>query len=206
MRILGLTGSIGMGKSTTAGFFRQRGVPVFDADACVHRLYEGEMVPALSQAFPEAVTTAGKVDRAALRDAVIGRPERIAALEQIIHPAVRRNKWDFVAAQARAGAAVSVLDIPLLFEIGDDRRVDAVVVVTAPPEVQKARILARASAYSAENASKQESMSAAQAEAILGRQTPDAEKRARAHFIVETQHGLAHARRRVGVIMRALAV
>jgi dephospho-CoA kinase len=193
MRILGLTGSIGMGKSTTAAMLQAAGAAVFDADACVHRLYQGEIVPALAKIFPDAVRD-GAVDRAALRNAVVGRPREIAALEVIVHPAVRGKKWDFVAARSRAGDAVCVLDIPLLFETGDHARVDAVIVATAPPEVQKARILARGG------------MDAAQVEAIVAKQTPDAEKRRRAHFLVETQHGLDHAKRRVGVILRALAV
>jgi dephospho-CoA kinase len=193
MRILGLTGSIGMGKSTTAAMLQAKGAAVFDADACVHRLYQGEIVPALARAFPSAVKE-GKVDRVLLREAVVRSPEGMAALEAIVHPAVRRRKWDYVAARAEAGTALCVLDIPLLFETGDDRRVDAVLVVTAPPEVQKARLAARGG------------MDEAQVEVILKRQTPDVEKRRRAHFIVETQHGLGHARRRVGVILRALAV
>jgi len=193
MRTLGLTGSIGMGKSTTAAMLAARGAAVFDADACVHRLYEGEIVPALAEVFPQAVRD-GRVDRALLRLAVVGKPNEIARLEKIVHPAVQRKKWDFVAAQARAGTPVCVLDIPLLFETGDHAGVDAVIVATAPPDVQKARILARGG------------MDAAQAEAILARQTPDGEKRRRAHFIVETQHGLAHAERRVAGILRALAV
>jgi len=193
MRILGLTGSIGMGKSTTAAMLQAAGTAVFDADACVHRLYQGEIVPALAQAFPSAVRD-GVVDRARLRDLVVGAPERISRLEAIVHPAVRRMKWEFVAQHRRAGTAVCVLDIPLLFETGDDRRVNAVIVVTAPPQVQKSRIFARGG------------MDERQVEAILAKQTPDAEKRRCAHFIVETQHGLGHARRRVGVILRALAV
>ncbi|MBB4199456.1 dephospho-CoA kinase [Rhodoblastus sphagnicola] len=193
MRILGLTGSIGMGKSTTAALLAAQGAAVFDADACVHRLYEGEIVPALAEVFPQAVKD-GRVDRAILRLAVVGKPREIALLEKIVHPAVQRGKWDFVAAQAKAGTSLCVLDIPLLFETGDHRRVDAVIVATAPPDVQKARILARGG------------MDEGQVEAILSRQTPDAEKRRRAHFIVETQHGLAHAERRIGVILRALAV
>jgi dephospho-CoA kinase len=193
MRILGLTGSIGMGKSTTAGMLADKGAAVFDADACVHRLYEGEIVPALAEIFPQVVKE-GRVDRALLRLAVVGKPEQIALLEKIVHPAVQRKKWEFVAAQAKAGRALCVLDIPLLFETGDNKRVDAVIVVTAPPEVQKARVLARGG------------MDEGQAEAILAKQTPDPEKRRKAHFIVETQHGLAHAERRIGVILRALKV
>ena len=191
MRTLGLTGSMGMGKSTTAAMLEAQGAAVFDADACVHRLYEGEIAPALAQTFPQSVKE-GRVDRAVLRLAVVGKPGEIALLEKIVHPAVRRKKWDFVAARAKAGAPLCVLDIPLLFETGDNARVDAVIVVTAPPDVQKARILARGG------------MDEGQAEAILAKQTPDAEKRQKAHFIVETQHGLAHAERRIGVIMRAL--
>jgi dephospho-CoA kinase len=169
------------------------GAAVFDADACVHRLYESEIVPAVAEAFPHVIKK-GRVDRTLLRLAVVGKPEKIALLEKIVHPAVQRKKWEFVAAQAKAGAPLCVLDIPLLFETGDNKRVDAVIVVTAPPEVQKARILARGG------------MDEGQVEAILAKQTPDAEKRRQAHFIVETQHGLAHAERRIGVIMRALKV
>ncbi len=193
MRILGLTGSIGMGKSTTADMLAEQGAAVFDADACVHRLYEGEIVPALAEAFPHVIKN-GRVDRALLRLAVVGKPREIALLEKIVHPAVQRKKWEFVAAQAKAGTSLCVLDIPLLFETGDNKRVDAVIVVTAPPDVQKARILARGG------------MDEGQAEAILAKQTPDAEKRRQAHFIVETQHGLAHAERRIGVILRALNI
>ena len=193
MRILGLTGSIGMGKSTTAAMLAARGAAVFDADACVHRLYEGEIVPALAEAFPQVVKD-GRVDRAMLRMAVVGKPQEIARLEKIVHPAVRRKKWNFVAARARAGTALCVLDLPLLFETGDRGRVDAVIVATAPPDVQKARVAARGG------------MDEAQVKALLSRQTPDAEKRRRAHFIVETQHGLDFAERRIGVILRALAV
>jgi len=193
MRTLGLTGSIGMGKSTTAAMLAAQGAAVFDADACVHRLYEGEIVPALAAAFPNVIKD-GRVDRALLRLAVVGKPREIALLEKIVHPAVQRKKWDFVAAQERAGRRFCALDIPLLFETGDNRRVDAVIVVTAPPELQKARILARGG------------MDEAQVEAILAKQTPDAKKRENAHFLVETQHGLAHAERRINVIMRALNV
>jgi dephospho-CoA kinase len=193
MRTLGLTGSIGMGKSTTASMLEARGAAVFDADACVHRLYEGEIAPALAEAFPEAVKD-GRVDRPLLRDAVVGKPEKIATLEAIVHPAVGRKKWAFVAAQAKAGTPLCVLDIPLLFETGDNARVDAVIVVTAPPDVQKSRILARGG------------MNERQVEAILARQTPDETKRRQAHFIVETHHGLAHAARRIAVILRALNV
>jgi len=193
MRTLGLTGSIGMGKSTTAAMLEAQGAAVFDADACVHRLYEGEIVPALAEVFPHVVKD-GRVDRALLRLAVVGKPKEIAMLEKIVHPAVQRKKWAFVAACAKAGKPLCVLDIPLLFETGDDKRVDAVIVVTAPADVQKARIFARGG------------MDEGQVEAILAKQTPDAEKRKQAHFIVETHHGLGHAERRVATILRALNV
>lgn len=167
---LGLTGSIGMGKSTTAGFFRDLGVPVWDADAAVHRLYGpgGAAVDAVGALCPKAVQ-GGAVDRAILKDWIADDPTALARLERAVHPLVARDRDEFVAAQS---GPLVVLDIPLLFETG--AKVDGVLVVTAPEAVQRARVLARPD------------MSAAQLDAILARQMPDAEKRARADFVIET--------------------
>ncbi len=167
---LGLTGSIGMGKSTTSGFFREMGVPVWDADAAVHRLYAqgGAAVEAVRQICPEAVTTTG-VDRAALKRWIAQDSSALARLEAVVHPLVAADREEFINA---ADVPLVVLDIPLLFEVGAD--VDGVLVVTAPPDVQRARVLSR------------EGMSPAQLETILARQMPDAEKRARADFVIET--------------------
>jgi dephospho-CoA kinase len=190
--VLGLTGSIGMGKSATAAIFRRFGVPVHDADAAVHRLYEGEAAPLIEAAFPGTAPT-GIVDRPALSKAVIGSPERMATLEAIVHPLVRREEERFLEKAVTTQAAVAVLDIPLLFETGGESRCDAVLVVTAGPAVQRERVLARPG------------MSEEKFAAILAKQMPDAEKRRRAHFVVDTGRGLASAERQVGGILRALA-
>ena len=190
--VLGLTGSIGMGKSATADIFRRFGVPVHDADAVVHHLYEGAAAPLIEAAFP-GTATAGVVDRAALSNVVIGSPERMAELEAIVHPLVREQEERFLAAALAARAPVAVLDIPLLLETGGDARCDAVLVVTAVPEVQRRRVLARPG------------MSEEKLAAIVAKQMPDSEKRRRAHFVVDTSHGHAAAERQVGDILRALA-
>jgi dephospho-CoA kinase len=190
--VLGLTGSIGMGKSATAAIFRRFGVPVHDADAAVHRLYEGEAAPLIEAAFPGTAPT-GIVDRPALSKAVIGSPEGMATLEAIVHPLVRREEERFLENAVTTQAAVAVLDIPLLFETGGESRCDAVLVVTAAPAVQRERVLARPG------------MSEEKFAAILAKQMPDAEKRRRAHFVVDTGRGLASAERQVGGILRALA-
>jgi dephospho-CoA kinase len=192
MFVLGLTGSIGMGKSTTARMFRELGAPVHDSDAAVHRLYAGRAAPPIAAAFPGVVVD-GVVDRRLLGDRVIGKLEEMKRLEAIVHPLVREEEMAFRAASAGPRTPVAVLDIPLLFETGADRRVDAVAVVTAPPEAQRARVLARPG------------MTEERLQAILAKQMPDAEKRARAHFVVDTGQGLASARRQVSDILRALA-
>lgn len=192
MFILGLTGSIGMGKSTTAGFFRAAGVPVHDSDAVVHRLYEGEAVGPVEAAFP-GVAVDGKVDRARLAEKLVGDPDAIHKLEAIVHPLVRAVSQRFVQDQAARGARVIVLDIPLLFETGGENKVDAVVVVSAPPEVQRARVLSRAG------------MSADKLDALLARQMSDADKRARAHFVVDSSRSFDSARAQVHGILRAIA-
>jgi len=190
--VLGMTGSIGMGKSTTSAMFQAQGVPVYDADQAVHRLYAGAAVPAIDAAFP-GTAAAGVVDRARLSAAVIGRPEALAKLEAIIHPLVWAQEQSFLAQCRKIGASVAVLDIPLLLETAGERRCDAVVVVTAPAEVQRARVLARPG------------MTAEKLEAILARQMPDGEKRRRAHFLVDTSRGLLAAQRQVRSILNAVA-
>lgn len=189
---LGLTGSIAMGKSATAKMFAEAGVPVHDADAAVHALYAGRAVPLIEAAFP-GTTANGKVDRTRLGEAVLGKPEAIARLEAIIHPLVHEAEADFLARARAEGRRMVVLDIPLLFETGGERRMDAVVVVSAPVEVQRERALARPG------------MTVQRLDAILARQMPDADKRRRAHFIIETGSGLDPARRAVRSVIRALS-
>jgi len=188
MFVLGLTGSLGMGKSTTTKFFAEDGIPVHDADAAVHALYEGEAAPLIEQAFP-GTTVAGKVDREKLARRVLNDSAAIANLEAIVHPLVRSAEKRFLAAAERAGAAVAVLDIPLLFETGGDKRCDAVVVVSAPADVQRARVFERPS------------MTEQKFAALLAKQMPDAEKRERADFVVDTSKGFAAARAQVRDIL-----
>ncbi|MDJ1158720.1 dephospho-CoA kinase [Chelatococcus sp. SYSU_G07232] len=190
--LIGLTGSIGMGKSATAAMFRAFGVPVHDADAAVHALYRGEAAPLVEAAFP-GTTVDGVVDRAKLGAAVLGNAEKIARLEAIVHPLVRESERDFVRRAVAANRPVAVLDIPLLLETQGEGRCDAVVVVTAPAEVQRARVLARPG------------MTEERFRLIHVKQMPDAEKRARAHFLVDTGRGFAAAERQVGDILRALS-
>lgn len=190
---LGLTGSIGMGKSTTAQMFRDRGVPVIDADAIVHDLYRGEAVPFIEQAFPGS-TKDGEVNRPRLAELLAENPAGFKALEAIVHPLVWKKEREAVEAQERAGASVIVLDIPLLFENGADKRVDKVAVVTADAAVQKERVLRRPG------------MTEEKFQMILSRQMPDSEKRRRADFIIDTGLGLEHARRRVDEILEELAI
>ncbi len=192
MFILGLTGSVGMGKSTTARFFAEEGVPVHDSDAVVHRLYEGEATAVIEAAFP-GTTTGGKVDRAKLSASVLNNPTALKRLEELVHPMVHEAERRFLADADARGAKVVVLDIPLLYEIGREGIADAVVVVSAPPEVQRARVLERPG------------MTAEKFEAILARQIPDAEKRRRADFVVDTSQGFDAAREQVREILRAVA-
>jgi len=177
MRILGLTGSIGMGKSTTAKLFIDAGVPVYDADAAVHKVYEGEAAPAIEAAFP-GTTVDGKVDRARLSARVVHDQAAIKQLEQIVHPMLGASRQKFLEEAERSGAPVVVMDIPLLFETGGEKRVDAVVVVSTDAATQRERILARGT------------MTSEALDGILARQLPDAEKRKRADFVVDTSHGL----------------
>jgi dephospho-CoA kinase len=188
MLILGLTGSIGMGKSTTAKLFAEAGVPVYDADATVHQVYAGEAAPAIEAAFP-GTTIDGKVDRAKLSAKVLHDPAAIRQLEQIVHPMLRSYYQKFLEDAERSGSPVAVMDVPLLFETGGEKRVDAVVVVTTSSENQRERILARGT------------MTAEALDAILARQLPDAEKRQRADFIVDTSHGLEPVRGQIRDIL-----
>ena len=189
---LGLTGSIGMGKSTTAKLFAEAGVPVYDADATVHLIYEGEAAPLIEAAFP-GTTVDGKVDRAKLSAQVVGNDVAMKRLEGIVHPLLGAYHRKFLDDAERAGAPVAVVDVPLLYETGGEKRVDAVVVVTTDPEQQRKRILARGN------------MTPEKLDAILARQLPDAEKRKRADFVVDTSHGLEPVRIRIAEILREAA-
>ncbi|HEY6656227.1 MAG TPA: dephospho-CoA kinase [Methyloceanibacter sp.] len=191
MLVIGLTGSIGMGKSAAAQHFRTRGVKVCDADAEVHRLYDGEAVPAIAAAFPEAVH-GGKVDRALLAREVAGSPQKLKRLEGIVHPMVVKAEIDFLREAEKRGAALAVLEIPLLFETDAHSRVDVTVVVSAPEEVQRARVLARPG------------MTPAKFEALLKRQLSDQEKRARADFVVDTGTTLADMGRQIDRLIESL--
>jgi dephospho-CoA kinase len=191
MFIIGLTGSIGMGKTTAAGFFAERGVPVYSADAAVHRLYEGEAVSVIEAAFP-GTTQDGRVDRARLAACVTGDPAALKRLEALIHPLVREEERRFLREAEAAGAKVAVLDIPLLFETGGDERVDAVVTVSAPADVQRARVLARPG------------MTSEKLEALIANQMLDVEKRRRADFVVDTSQDFDHARAQVAAILDAI--
>jgi len=192
MIVLGLTGSIGMGKSTTAQLFAEAGVPVYDADATVHRLYEGEAVPVIEAAFP-GTTANGKVDRNKLSAQVVHDPAAMKQLERIVHPMLGASRQKFLLDAEQSGAPVVVVDVPLLFETGGEKRVDAVVVVTTTPEIQRKRILAR------------DNMTGEKLDAILARQLPDAEKRARADFVVDTSDGLEPVRARIRDILQQAA-
>ncbi len=193
MIVLGLTGSIGMGKTTTSAMFREAGIPVYDADASVHALYApgGAGVEPVGRAFP-GVVSAEAVDRALLSAKVVGDPSALKALERIVHPLLGRHRADFLEAARRDGAPVVVLDLPLLFETGGQTLVDAVVVVSAPLDLQRQRVLARPG------------MDPTKLEALIARQTPDAEKRARADFVIDTGQGLDVARGQVEALLQTV--
>jgi dephospho-CoA kinase len=193
MITVGLTGSIGMGKSTTAAMFAAEGVPVYDADAEVHALYAkgGAAVAPLDAAFPGVVVD-GAVDRALLSQRVVGKPDELKKLEAIVHPLVGESRVGFFQKAVADGADIVILDIPLLFETGGEKRMDAVVVVSAPADLQRQRVLARPG------------MTEAKLDAILERQTADAEKRARAHFVIDTGKGLEAARGQVRDVLARL--
>lgn len=192
MMIIGLTGSIGMGKSTTAKLFAAEGVPVADSDAIVHALYSGEAAPLIEAAFPGTLT-GGIVDRAKLGAKLIGKPEEFKRLEAIIHPLVRQAQDEFLAKAKKAGAKYAVLDIPLLFETKAENRVDKIVVVSCPAEIQRRRVMERPG------------MTEEKLKTILARQMPDAEKRARADFIIDTSQGVDAARQDVREILVTLS-
>lgn len=192
MLVVGLTGSIGMGKSTTAAMFAARGVPVHDADAAVHRLYQGGAVAPLEEAFP-GVTVDGVVDRARLAERIVGDADALARLEAIVHPLVRESQREFLAQMKAEGHRIVVVDVPLLLEAGGPARVDVIVVVSAAAEIQRARVLARPG------------MTEEKLEALLVRQVPDTAKKRRAHFVIDTGRGFDAAGREVEAILRALA-
>jgi dephospho-CoA kinase len=188
MIVLGLTGSVGMGKSTTAQMFADEGVPMFDADAAVHELYAGAAAPLIEREFP-GTAAGGKVDREKLSAQVVGKPEALSKLEKLVHPLVGKLRAEFIENAERSGARAVLLDIPLLFETGDPSKFHAVIVVSAPAEAQRARVLARPE------------MTPEKFEAILKRQMPDSEKRARADFVIDTGEGLESARKQVKEVL-----
>lgn len=192
MLIIGLTGSIGMGKSTTAAMFRDEGLPVHDSDATVHRLYAGSGAVEIAKHFPDAVS-GGSVDRAKLASIVLPSPENMRLLESIIHPLVEQSRQEFVARCTSEGRRFCMVDIPLLFEIGGENLADVIVVVSASDAVQEARVLARPG------------MTREKFLAIRTKQIPNAEKRRRAHWVIDTGAGMAAARRQVRELLRALA-
>lgn len=193
MKIIGLTGSIGMGKSTTAAMFREAGIPVYDADAEVHKAYDvgGAAVEPVGAAFPGVVKD-GRVDREELRKRVLGNPEALKVLNGIVHPIVGRARAAVFEEAEAKGADMVVLDVPLIFETGGEKNMHKVIVVSAPAEMQRARVLAR------------EGMTPERLDAILAQQVPDAEKRARADYVVDTGQGLDHAREQVAAILADL--
>jgi dephospho-CoA kinase len=192
MLVLGLTGSIGMGKSTTARLFAEAGVPVYDADATVHQIYEGEAAPAIEAAFP-GTTVNGKVDREKLSEKVVNDAAAMTRLEQIVHPMLHAHRQAFLDQAERSGAKIALVDVPLLFETGGEKHVDAVVVVTTSPDIQRERIMARGN------------MTSDKLNMIMARQLPDAEKRSRADFVVDTSHGLDGVRERIREILSQAA-
>ncbi len=191
MFVLGLTGSIGMGKSTTAAMFREAGVPVHDSDAAVHALYRGAAAPLVEAAFPGTLQN-GEIDRARLAARVIHDAAALKRLEAIVHPLVRAGRAEFVAKARADGADLVVLDIPLLYETGCESEVDAVLLVTAPEEVQKSRIAGRPG------------MTGAKLAAIIAKQMPDTEKRRRADIILDTSSGHAAVARHVQDLIAAI--
>jgi dephospho-CoA kinase len=193
MRVIGLTGSIGMGKSATASMFRAKGLPVHDADKAVHRLYAGDAADAIEALFPGVIDGREGIDRARLAARVLDSPSALEKLEALIHPLVRKSEAAFLEKARREARRLVLLDIPLLFETGRAETLDVVVVVTAEPEIQRARVLARPG------------MTAAKLERLLARQLPDGEKRRRAHYVIDSGSGFDAAERQVDAILAALA-
>jgi len=188
---IGLTGSIGMGKSTMAKLFAEAGVPVNDSDAVVHDLYAGEAAPLVDAAFPGTMKN-GAVDRQELGRQLAGSPDGFKRLEAIVHPLVRKREAKFIERERQRGSAMVLLDIPLLFETGAESRVDVIVVVSCDPQIQRERVLARPG------------MTVEKFNMILARQTPDAEKRARADYVIDTGHSIETAKKRVAEIVADL--
>ena len=193
MKIIGLTGSIGMGKSTTAAMFHEAGIPVYDADASVHAAYDvgGVAVGPVGEAFPGTVRE-GRVDREALRQRVLGKPDAMARLNSIVHPLIGASRAEAFKAATASGADMIILDVPLIYETGGEKNMDAVIVVSAPAEMQRERVLAR------------EGMSPERLDAILAQQLPDAEKRRRADYVIDTGRGLEAARGQVQAVIADL--
>ena len=191
MRVIGLTGSIGMGKSATAALFREFGVPVHDSDAAVHEIYAGPEAAPIAAAFPAAVGPHG-IDRKKLGEIVLNDAAALKRLEGIVHPLVAAHRARFLANAQQAGARFAVCDVPLLFETGLDREMDVVVVVSAPFEVQKTRVLQRPG------------MTQAKFDVILAKQIPDEAKRRRAHLVLDTSKNLDDAREQIDRFLRAL--
>jgi len=188
---IGLTGSIGMGKSTMGKLFAEAGVPVNDSDAVVHDLYAGEAAPLVDAAFPGTMKE-GAVDRQELARQLAGSADGFKRLEAIVHPLVRKREAEFIERERQRGSPMVLLDIPLLFETGAESRVDVIVVVSCDPQIQRERVLARPG------------MTVAKFDMILARQTPDAEKRARADYVIDTGHSIETARKRVAEIVSDL--
>ena len=192
MIILGLTGSIGMGKTTASNMFAEACLPVYSADDAVHRLYSGRAAPLIEAAFPGTVTN-GTVDREKLSAAVIGKPDALKKLEAIVHPLVREEEEAFLREAEARGSAIALVDIPLLFETGGEKRVDRIVVVSAPADIQRARVLARPG------------MTEEKLDAIFARQMPDAEKRARADFVLDTSGSFDNLRQQITAVIQKLS-
>ncbi|MEJ5901297.1 dephospho-CoA kinase [Ochrobactrum teleogrylli] len=192
MIILGLTGSIGMGKTTASNMFAEAGIPVYSADDAVHRLYSGRAAPLIEAAFPGTVTN-GTVDREKLSATVIGKPDALKKLEAIVHPLVREEEEAFLREAEAQGSAIALVDIPLLFETGGEKRVDRIVVVSAPADIQRVRVLARPG------------MTEEKLDAILARQIPDAEKRARADFVLDTSGSFDNLRQQITAVIEKLS-
>ncbi len=193
MIIVGLTGSIGMGKSTTSAMFREHGIPVYDADGAVHRLYAGAAVAPMASIFPEAIVE-GKIDRTVLSRLVMSDSGALRKIEAVVHPLVGVDRAGFMERCVREGARTVVFDVPLLFETGGDKNVDVVAVVSASADIQKRRVLARPE------------MTPEKFATIVSKQLPDAEKRRRAHYVVDTGRGLDPARRQVAALVASLGV
>ncbi len=191
MMIVGLTGSMAMGKTTAAEYLKSRDIPVFDSDGAVHALYEGEAVGAIGEAFPGAIED-GRVNRKRLAEAISGEPEALARLERIVHPLVRRKQRDFILSHADQGAELVVLDVPLLFESGADQLVDAVIVVSAPETIQRERLAGRPG------------LTPARIDDLLSRQMPDVEKRTRADFVVDSSGPVADTRAQLDAFIAKL--